>query len=80
MHKKEEAIKLEMKEIDAILDKKLLTLNESQVAKVIGVSASTMANHRKEGKGIEYKQFGGRILYSKRVVAKWLVENNIKVA
>jgi DNA-binding XRE family transcriptional regulator len=53
--------------------KKKISLNEKEVAKIIGVSPSTMATRRKEGTGPEYKKFGGRYLYNKTKLAEWLV-------
>jgi len=55
---------------------KLLCLNQSQVAKMLGVSSSTLENWRKEGLGPEFKKVNhmkkGRILYPKLNLARWI--------
>jgi len=40
--------------IEWALEKRKITLNTSEVAKIIGVSSSTIDNWREEGCGIEY--------------------------
>ena len=77
-------LKLALEEIDNIFPKKLM-LNEAQVAKIIGLSPSTLANMRKNGIGIGYKKAENlgkkaRILYPKIEVAKYMVCNLIKTA
>ena len=63
---------------------KALTLNENQVSKIIGVSPSTLSNWRSELIGIPFKKMGngkrGRVLYTKRNVAYWLLNNDLKTA
>jgi len=54
------------------LSKKNIFLNEYQVAKIIGVSQSTLSKYRKEKK-LEYKKVGGRYLYNKATLAEWLL-------
>jgi hypothetical protein len=57
---------------------KPIVLNESQVAKVIGVSPSTIANWRKVGLGPEFKKLNNglkaKVMYTKHSVAEWLCD------
>ncbi len=60
--------------------KKLITFNSKQLSLIIGVSASTISNWKREGVGCEYSVVGGRTLYTKRKIAEWLVLSNVKTA
>ncbi len=63
--------------------KKLIALNAKQASEIIGVSASTMENWRKEGIGPEWKKVNngkrGRVLYPKVSIAEWIADT-IKAA
>ena len=63
--------------------KKLLCLSQSQVAKVLGVSSSTLENWRKDSLGPNFIKVKsgkkGRILYSKIDIANW-ISNTVKTA
>ena len=76
-----ENIKQQIEQIEAIDQKfkKKVSLNEREVAQIIGISPSSMATRRKEGTGPEYKKFGGRYLYPKKALAEWLLQT-IKTA
>ncbi|QOG13317.1 helix-turn-helix domain-containing protein [Arcobacter sp. FWKO B] len=53
--------------------KNKITLNEATVAKIIGVSSSTLSNWRKEGLGPNYKKIdNGKVIYTKQAIAEWL--------
>ena len=55
---------------------KLITLNQTQVAEIIGVSSTTLINLRRDGLGPSYIKIErgkrGRILYPKIEIAEWL--------
>lgn len=57
--------------------KKKIGLNQKELAEILGVSASTIEARRKDGTGIEYINFGGRIIYPKVAIAEFLA-NRIK--
>lgn len=57
-----------------------LTLNTSQTSRLIGTSVSTLEKWRREGVGIEYIKVSGRIMYTKRAIAEFLANNEIKTA
>jgi transposase-like protein len=80
---KQNEIKQIMDEITSMGYKELM-LSESQVAGIIGVSASTLANWRRKGIGVEYKKLNNgkraRVMYPKKSVADWVLTGNIKVA
>lgn len=59
--------------------KKKIGLNQKQVAELLGCSSSTLEARRREGKGIEWIQMGGRIIYPKIKIAEYLA-NTIKTA
>ena len=66
-----------------ISKQKSACLNESNSAVIIGVSASTMSNWRKEGIGPSYKKVDNgvrsRVLYPKTAIIEWL-NNTVKTA
>lgn len=57
---------------------KALVLNESQVAKIIGVSASSVSKWRREGLGPRFKKLDNglkaKVMYTKQSVAEWLCD------
>jgi hypothetical protein len=55
-----------------------IAFNQKQTAELLGVSASTLENRRKECKGIEYVKLGSRILYSKSKIAEFIISSTIK--
>jgi predicted site-specific integrase-resolvase len=59
--------------------KEVMALNQTDTAKIIGVSPSTLENWRKDGIGPEWKKVGKRVLYPKIRVAEFL-SNTIKTA
>ena len=63
--------------------KKLLCLNQSQTAELLGVSCSSLENWRKEGIGPSYKKIEngkrGRVLYPKSSIVEW-INNTVKTA
>ena len=83
----EEEIKKYEEEIKALNLAKGLNLNSKQTAQVIGVSASTIEEWRKNGLGVQYiavpclgKKKIARCLYPIKNIAKWMVLNQIKTA
>lgn len=62
--------------------RKVVTLNQSQTARILGVSPGTLEKWRKEGIGIEYIKTSdskkSRILYTKVAIAEYL-SKTIKV-
>lgn len=73
--------------IQQIVGKGKGALSTSDVAKLLGVSCSTIDAWRKQGVGISYlkpnlKVEGdkSRILYSVLEISKWIVKNSIKTA
>jgi hypothetical protein len=64
----------DINQIDNGRYKNQIVLNQLQVSKIIGVSSSSLEKWRKEGIGIEWKKVGGRILYPKISIAKWLLQ------
>lgn len=83
MNNKEE-IELKIKEgiedIDNLSSnfKKRVTLSQTQVAQILGISDNTVSNLRKKGTGPEFIKVGGRILYSKRSIAEYIINSKIK--
>jgi D-Tyr-tRNAtyr deacylase len=71
-----EQIKEQLDLIDSIEIKfrKKISLNESETASILGVSASTLAARRKEGMGPEYRKVGSRYLYPKTKIAEFLLQ------
>lgn len=62
---------------------KVITLNERQTSKILGVSPSTLAKWRHDGIGpafIKNSPEGskGRVLYSKFEIANWITNSSIK--
>lgn len=57
-----------------------ITLSESQVSQIIGVSVGTLKNWRDKLIGPQYKKMGtgkkGKVIYTKQSVATWLCETN----
>jgi len=57
---------------------KALVLNENQVAKIVGVSPSTISKWRKEGLGPNFKKLDNgqkaKVMYTKQSVAEWLCD------
>lgn len=74
-----EDIQLYIQEIDKLGFAKSMFLNSSDVAKVIGVSESTLDNWRKQAIGIDYIIVGQRrYKYLKTKVAEYLARSNVK--
>jgi len=46
--------------------------NDKQVAKVIGIAVTTLRNWRSVGKGPTYQKIGGRVLYPRADVLKFM--------
>ena len=75
-----------MNDINKIqMAKESVTLNQSQAAKILGVSDSTLENWRKRSIGPQYIKIGkdgkqGRVMYPKIELAKWIANNLIKTA
>ncbi|WP_228283423.1 helix-turn-helix transcriptional regulator [Arcobacter sp. FWKO B] len=65
-----------MAQINEMGYKNKITLNEATVAKIIGVSSSTLSNWRKDGLGPNYRKIDngkkGKVIYTKQSVAEWL--------
>ncbi|MCT7566041.1 helix-turn-helix domain-containing protein [Aliarcobacter butzleri] len=59
---------------------KVLNLNSKQVSQLLGVSASTVENWRKQGIGIEYVEVGGRIFYPKLKIAEFMTNKKVQTA
>jgi uncharacterized protein YlbG (UPF0298 family) len=77
----EEEIQRELKKIESLdFVKKGLNMNENIVAKVLCVSASTLASWRKQGIGVDYIPVGRRVLYPKIALAEFQVKRKIKTA
>lgn len=73
--------------IQQIVGKGKGALNTSEVAKLLGVSCSTIDAWRKQGIGITYLKPNlkleadkSRVLYPVIEVAKWIVRNSVKTA
>lgn len=73
----DDEILLNLKMIDDLGFKETLNLNLRQTAKIIGVTAPTIDNWRKEGL-IEALIIGGRILYPKIKIAEFQTNQKIK--
>gem|GEM_PF-4964250 len=58
--------------------KEKINLNARELAKVLGVSPSSIDNYRNQGLLFDHIQLGGRILYPKRAIAKFLANSIIK--
>jgi len=72
-------------EINNLGFSKQLTLNETQVADILGVKPGTVSNWRKDGKGPKYIKQGkpgtrNRVLYPKIEIAKFLVQDLVMTA
>ncbi|KLD97825.1 helix-turn-helix domain-containing protein [Aliarcobacter butzleri] len=76
----EERIKEIIEDINSLGYKDKINLNSSEVAKVLGVSPSSIDNYRKQGIAIDYIELGGRYIYPKRALAEFLARNIIKTA
>ncbi len=76
----EEEIEKNLVKIESFGFKKGFNLNENQVAKVINVSASTLAAWRKQGIGIDYIPVGRRVLYPKIAIAEFQAKRKVKTA
>lgn len=76
----EEKMNEYIKDIDSLGYGKIILLNTHQVSKILGVSDGTIEKMRREGIGIDYKQFGKRIMYAKRDVAYYLANNRVLTA
>lgn len=70
----EEQIKINIDDINEAGYKNKLMLSSSDVAKILGVSPSTIEKWRREAIGPCYKTVGGRIMYPKREIANWMTE------
>jgi DNA-binding XRE family transcriptional regulator len=62
---------------------KLITLNQTQAAEIIGVSSSTLILWRRDSYGPQYIKVErggkrGRVLYPKTEIAEWLSRSTIK--
>ncbi|RLA84888.1 MAG: hypothetical protein DRG78_00190 [Epsilonproteobacteria bacterium] len=71
-----EQVQHQIETINAISNKhkEALALNQSQTAKLLGCSASTLENRRRDGSGIEYIKMGNRVMYSKVKIAEFLTQ------
>lgn len=78
-------------ELNSILPpelRKQAVLNQSQVASLLGLSSSTLANWRAEGISLEYLKIGkdskkgskNRVMYLKTKLVEFLNSNQIKVS
>ncbi len=72
-------------ELDQILEDKYkhcACLNESTVAKIIGVSPSTLGNYRNQATGPKWFSVGKgkrpRIMYSKTSILEFINDNEVK--
>lgn len=80
----ENKINLEINLINESGYKSKVVLNESQAAEILNISASTLANWRKDGIGpsalavIRKGSTKPRWLYPKRAIAEWIVMSEIK--
>lgn len=76
-----DSITQQIKIIDEInpIFKKIIGLNQKQLAELLGVSSSTIEARRKDGTGIEYIELGGRIIYPKLKIAEFMT-NTVKTA
>lgn len=70
----EEQIKINIDDINEAGHKKKLMICSSDLAKLLGVSPSTIEKWRREAIGPGYKIVGGRIMYPKREIAIWMSE------
>lgn len=75
-----EEIEMYIKQIDDLGFAKVLNLNSKQTAGLLGVSASTIENWRKQGLGIDYVEVGGRILYPKLKIAEFQANRKVITA
>lgn len=75
-----EEIEIYIKQIDDLGFAKVLNLNSKQTASLLGVSASTIENWRKQGLGIDYVEVGGRILYPKLKIAEFQANRKVRTA
>lgn len=75
-----EEIKQYIKQINEMGYKDRLNLNAKQAASVLGVSASSIENWRKQGIGIDFVEIGGRILYPKLKIAEFQANRKVKTA
>lgn len=73
--------------IERVVGKKKGVLNTSEVAKVLGVSNSTVDGWRTGGVGIPYikpnmksEKDKSRVLYPVIEIAKWIIKNMVKTA
>ncbi|TLS71400.1 helix-turn-helix domain-containing protein [Aliarcobacter thereius] len=76
----EKEIEKNLKQIDELGFSKNIILNTKQVARILGVSPSSIENYRRAGIGIDYIKIGERIMYSKRDVAEFLATKKIRTA
>lgn len=75
-----EEIKQYMEQINEMGYKDRLNLNAKQAASILGVSASSIENWRKQGIGIDFVEIGGRILYPKLKIAEFQANRKVKTA
>lgn len=73
-------IAIYMAQINDLGFEKVLNLNSKQVSQLLGVSASTVENWRKQGIGIEYVEVGGRVFYPKLKIAEFLTNKKVQTA
>lgn len=76
-----------LEELNSMLppeQKKQACLNQTQVASILGLSSSTLANWRAEGVSLEYLKVGkgskNRVMYLKTKILEFLNSQNIKTA
>lgn len=76
-----------LEELNSMLppeQRKLAVLNQSQVASLLGLSCSTLANWRSEAVQLEYIKIGSgkknRVMYLKTKILEFLNSQNIKTA
>lgn len=72
------------KQSTAVAEKVELSLGEllttKQVAQILGWHPVTLSKQRREGRGITYRKLGKRVVYLKRDVEEYILNNCVKVA
>lgn len=75
---KNEEIEQYIQEINSYGFEKKMHLSTKELAKILGVSPSSIDNWRKQGISIDYIEIGSRILFPKRAIAEFLARKRIK--
>lgn len=58
-----------------LLTQRPLVLSPKQAAETIGISTSTLAKFRLDGKGPKYSKLGRRVFYEESELRRWIGEN-----